>query len=259
MKKSTYAEAQGWVELADEMLDGHLIRLKNNGPKQAKYTSLSSWSARKARAQYLRGDPVEQVRATYRQAAEYMEISFIMAYDTTSPRYIGNTDKLDCSSIDEVCCLEMMNFALLANDLDYAIRVARWVQPRPSGSSLGIEVCNYVYGLKHTLLSNWEEAEKLTSDTFARHPDGLPKKQDYKTNYYTLSWGLAGILRRDDGLLNEGVAQQLAFYRGIAEGEMADTDEQYLCDNAIALAILGQKTGRTITVSGDYFARELIP
>lgn len=259
MKMSTKAEAMGWIELADEQTERAEGRASAGLTQrdQRFHTGMASWWAHRARAQFLHEDPLDNIRASFHKAAELMEISFIMAYDETSPLYVGNTDQVDWSDVDEVCCLEMMNWALLSTDFDYAATVARWVRPSPDDAPMGIEVCNYVYALKYCLLGDWQQADDLVSDTFRRHPNGEPPKRGYPRNYYTLSWALAGILRQDDALFNDGLAHHLAFYRGYAEGEAADTDEQYVCDNATALAVLAKKTGRIVTVAGDYLASPL--
>jgi hypothetical protein len=259
MKMPTQAEAQGWIELAAEQIERAETRA-NAGLAQRDqrfHTSCASDHASMARAQFLHGDALADIRASFHRAAELMEISFIMAYDDASPLYIGNTDRVEWADVDEVCCLDMMNWALLSKDFAYAVSVAHWVRPSPDNQPMGIEVCNYVYALKHCLLGDWQQADDLISDTFRRHPNGEPPKRGYPRNYYTLSWALAGIIRQDDTLFNDGLARQLAFYRGYAEGEAADTDEQYFCDNANALAVLARKSGRTLTVSGDYLADRL--
>lgn len=257
MKMPTRAEAQGWIELADEMQGWLQERYSQGDIDQRLYASMASAMATRARAQFLHEDPLDNIRASFRKAAELMETSFIMAYDETSPHYIGNTDQMDGSAVTEVHGLRMMNWALLSTDFDYAAKVAQWVRPSPDDAPMGIEVCNYVYALKYCLLGDWQQADDLISDTFRRHPNGEPQKRGYPRNYYTLSWALAGILRQDDALFNDGLARHLAFYRGYAEGEAADTDEQYVCDNATALAVLAKKTGRIVTVAGDYLASPL--
>ena len=44
---------------------------------------------------------------------------------------------------------------------------------------------------------------------------------------------------------------QLEFYQGDAQGELKDTDEEFICDYAVALANLGLHHGLAVTVEHD--------
>lgn len=261
MKMPTLEQAQCWIDFSQEQID-RAYRLLQEGRRkftQSFHTTVGGLTADLGRSRYLAGHAISDVHGLYRRASELMEVSFIMAYDSSSPQYIGNTDKVDWSDVDEVCCLEMMNWALIAHDFEYAMKIVQWVRPSPDNDPMPPEVVHYVYALKYALEGDWQNADEMNSRSFEMYQSQAPNDNSYRHNYYSLSWALAGILRQDDAMFNEGLRQQFLFYRSYAEGEAEGTSEQYICDNALALAVLGKKTGRTITlIDEDYLPLDLI-
>jgi len=59
---------------------------------------------------------------------------------------------------------------------------------------------------------------------------------------------LLGIANQDGALFNKGLQMQLDFYQGDAQGELKDTDEEFICDYAVALANLGLHYGLAVIV-----------
>lgn len=260
MKKPTHSDAQEWIDYAHEQITRAHTRASAGlrEKDQSFYDSLANDYATLGRAKYLHGDPLGEIREAFKQAAQNMEISFIMAYDESSPHYIGNKPDVDWSCVMEVHMLELMVWALISYDIEYAVHVTQWVRPSPDEAPMQPEVVHFVYALRYVLEGNWQEADAMNSHTFNMYQSQMPASDDYRRNYYTLSWALAGILRQDDEMFNEGLRQQLDFYRSYANGEAEDTEEEYFCDNALALAILGKKTGRILKIEGDYLPIDLV-
>lgn len=82
---------------------------------------------------------------------------------------------------------------------------------------------------------------KTQRDAYLGKPS---KRDDYRKNYYTLGIALLGIVNQDGALFNKDLQMQLDFY----QGELKDTDEEFICDYAVALANLGLHYGLAVTV-----------
>lgn len=251
---ATLEDAQAWIEFSNEQIARKKGFIAAGSVKQSRYTSIGDLYSDLAKSRFLHNDPIEEVRAAYREAAQTMEISFIMAYDATSPRYLG--DKADYSDVLELHGIEMLIWALCATDLELARKLAHWPRVPPDGEEMDMEVRNFAYALQHFLLGDTEKSDALLSEIFAKYRS--PPKSGFQQNYYTLAWALAGIVRGDERLLNDGLAHQLKSYKGYARGEAADTPEQYICDNAVGLANLAILSGLKVTAQGDYLPKGIL-
>jgi len=209
-----------------------------------------------ARARFLNGDPIAEVRTEFATAARYILKSFTMAYDEKDPDYQG--EKADWVEVGETIALDGFNFALMAADFTLTEELAGWFRDPPDGVCMDIEVNRYAHALKHALLGGWRQARELLTtqrDTYLGRPS---KRNDYRKNYYTMSIALLGIVNRDAALFNKGLQMQLEFYQGDAQGELKDTDEEFICDYAVALANLGLRHGLTVTVEHDTLPQGLM-
>ena len=139
----------------------------------------------------------------------------------------------------------------MAGDFDFAAELAGWFRNRPDGKLMDIEVNRYAHALKNALLDDFESARQLLNaqvDAYLAKPS---KRRDYRMNYFTLSTALSGIVDKDATRLNEGLKKQLDFYESYAQGEVKNTDEEFICDYAVALANVGIHHGLKVTVEHD--------
>lgn len=200
------------------------------------------------RARFLNGNPIEEVRHTFRQAAQSALRAFTIVYDPSDPLHSAANTKF--SSVSERQFIEGVYYALMAADFELAAELARWFQNRPNGKKMDPEVNDFAFALKHTLLGEYEKALALLRprlDSYLKKPP----KGGYKRNYYTLTTALVGILEKDEALFNEGLALQLHFHLGDARGEYKNMPQGYICDDAVALKNLGLHHGLNVTVT-DY-------
>jgi hypothetical protein len=201
-------------------------------------------------------EAVSHARAAFQKAAECMEMSFRMAYDPTLPEYLG--DQSDWSCVMEAHGISGFNAALMATDFALARRFAPWPRRSPGNAPMDEEVCNYVDALQTYLLKDPDTAGRLLRRNltlFDKHKAHLKSGDEeaeensgWKTNYQTLSMTLLGIVENNPVKFNGGLAAQLEFYEPQAlHGEESETSEEFICDNAVALANLGLWAGLKLT------------
>ncbi|HYO56274.1 hypothetical protein [Archangium sp.] len=248
-------DARGWIEIAEERIKLRQERLDAGTAKHLTWVGRSEWQMSLGRARFLHGDPLEQVHQAFRDAARGIETSFVMAYDEDSPLFLGR--RAEPSAVSETTAINGLNAALMAADFELARRLARWIPPTPNDPSTSEETRHYVRGLKHLLLDAPAEARAHVGATLKRY-EGKPPKSGYKRNYYTLAQALAGILEGDDERFNEGLRLQAEFYRGLAQGENADTAEEHICDHLVALGNLGLRHGRQVRGDIPFLPRGLL-
>ncbi len=70
-------------------------------------------------------------------------------------------------------------------------------------------------------------------------------------NYYSLITTLFGIIDKNETQFNGGLALQLEFYESEAKGELKDTDEEFICDDAVALTNLALSQGLELKTIRD--------
>ena len=200
------------------------------------------------RAQFLNGDSLEQVRDSYRKAGSAVLRSFKIIYDPTDEYYDTQTRSLD--AVHEARFMEGAFYALIANDYSLATELATIFQTHPKGPFMDPEVCDFCFGLKYTLLTEDQQALSILKPRLEKYLK-KPPKGGYKRNYHTLTTALMGILKKEDGQFNEGLAMQLKFYKGQIPSEYKNMSYEFVCDDATALANLGLHRGLNLTLEND--------
>ncbi len=251
-----------WLKVAEEFVeDIEKERYsdyyeKEDLPRQAFYTGLGSAYADLARAQFLNGEPPEIFRENFSKGAGYILKNFKMAYDETDPDYVGDKPPTDHSGFGYGCVswfkvgetkfIEGVHYAFMAGDFNTARELAKLFRNRPDGRMLDIEVNRYAHALKHALLNDIELAKAELTPTI----ESLIKtsKDPFKLKHILLSISLYGILDNDEAAFNKGLELYLDFDQKYAQGEEKDTDYEFVCDEAVALANLGIHFNLNVTV-----------
>ena len=231
---------------------------ENDLPPQSLYTTLGGLHADLGRAMFLNGEPLEAVREEFRQAARHVLKSFRMAYDPSDPDYVGDRPpppgrdpgwgELSLADVSENEFVEGAHWALMGADLALARELAEWYRERPDPApddEVGL-------GYARMLSAELREVEKLARQYARVQMEWCTSRELtelYETNLCTMSQALAGIVRRDAKTFNAGLAAQLEDYRLHMEPETRNTDEEFICDAAVALANLGLFRGLEVTVS----------
>lgn len=224
------------------------FHVENNIPFQDVYDGFAMDYSGLGRARFLNGNPIEEVRETFRLAAQSALRAFTIVYDPSDPLYSAANTKF--SSVSERQFVEGVYYALMAADFELAAELARWFQNRPNGKKMDPEVNDFAFGLKYTLLDEHDKARSILRPRLDNYLK-KPPKGGYKRNYFTLTTALVGILEKNEALFNEGLAMQLHFHLGDARGEYKNMPQGYICDDAVALANLGLHHGLHVTVT-DY-------
>jgi len=256
MNQPKSMQIEHWFAFADKWIPRKKEKIASGEGKQATYTSLALIHASLARTKFLNGDPIDEVRAEFARAARAILKSFTMAYDETDPNYQGKKADLSCNS--ETIAIRGFNYSLMAADFNLSAELAKWFQTRPDDVKMDVEVNRYAHALKHALLGEHQQASVLLKTQREAYEAKPSKRNDYRKNYYTLSTALYGILEKDEALFNEGLQLQVVFYQGDARGELKDTDEEFICDYAVALGNLGIKYGLKVTVAHDTLPKGLL-
>ena len=262
-------EAMQSIEQTEQDLkDGYYQ--KKNIPLQSVYTDIASDYASLARAKFFNGSSLDSVRREFNTAAQCIKKSFSMAYEVRDPDYVG--DKLppektafppwNCvnwADVDETTGIDGFNFALMAANFDTARRLAHLFQDSGDGDLMPPCINRYAHALKHALLLEKEQGQALLKPTLNTF-DTTPPKRDYKANYFNLSLTLSGILSNDETQFNQGLVQILDYYKKvmIPAEDLWDTDEEFICDDAVALAILGLNYRLKVTVDNELLPKQLL-
>ncbi len=236
-------------------------------PLQLVHVGTASTHAHLGRAMFLNGEPVEAVREEFRQAARHVLKSFRMAYDPSDPDYVGDRPpppgrdpgwgELSLAAVSENEFIEGAHWALMGADPALARELAEWYReppdPEPDDEVL--------LGYTRMLSAELREAEKLARQYARVQMEWCTSRElesGYEENVCTMSKALAGIVRRREGAFNEGVRAHLEFYRRRVVPEVRDTDQEFICDDAVALANLGLFRGLEVTVSHPLLPRGLL-
>ena len=255
MTLPTQEEIESWIEISRGLIDDKLQQIKEGPIKQSRYTTIALSYASLGRAKALRGDPPEQWREGYREAARAVLMSFRMAYDDTLAEYLG--DNTDYSEVSEVDAVDGITYALASSDFELARELANWTRDRGDGKKMQMETRNYVFGLKHFLLSHSEKANPLLDATLEKY-GANPPKGGYKRNYHSLTVALSGIVNKNQALFEAGLHQQAAFYKGLAQGENADTSHEHVDDHLVALGNLGIYHGLKVPAGIPYLPANML-
>ncbi len=262
MNKPDQEQIDHWIITAREGIEGRWKRykdgfyIKEDISIQCMYTSLALDHASLARAKFLNGDPIDEARAEFSNAARCILKSFTMAYDESDPDYQG--EKVDLSCNTETIAIRGFNYALMAADFDLAKELASWFRDRPDGKKMDSEVNHYAHDLKRVLREGRVKAWNLLKTQFETYTAKPPKRNDYKKNYFTLTTALFGIVESNEERFNQGLMMQLEFYQGDAQGENKNTDEEFICNHAVALANLGIHHGLKVTAEYDTLPKGLL-
>ena len=258
-------DAEWWIEHSLKQIAKEQKNIDAGERDQAIYTSMHLDYMSLGRARYLHGiwfqslstrAVVKEARAAFQKAAECIEMSFRMAYDPTLPEYVG--DQADWGRVTETRAISGFNAAFMASDFALARRFAPWPRPPPDGVRMDADVCNFVDALQAYLLNDAATATRLLRENFkrfeqhkARLQDGDEDAQEDEeeggvTNYHTMSTALLGIVEKNERRFNGGLAAHLELYERDDIGPHSEnygTDEEFICDHAIALANLGLWAG----------------
>ncbi len=241
MNQPVQNQIDHWFAFADKWIPNKQAKIASGEGKQATHLSLSLVYASLARAKFLNDDPIEEVRAEFANAARHVMKSFTMAYDENDPDYQG--DEADLSEVSETIGIDGMNWALMSADFKLAAEVAGHYRTRPDGDMLSRRANRYANALALTIRNKHRPALELIAAQFEDYKKKPPRSPGGR-NYYSLILALFGILANEKAKFHEGVELQLKSYWPYAKGEGKDTDEEFICDNAVALAILAQKRRR---------------
>ena len=277
-----------WITVSREGID-RKWELYNSGfyeredlPVQGMYTTLALEHSSLGRAKFLNGDPTEEVRAEFAKASQCIIKSFKMAYDESDPDFVGDKlppknpyytgekdsdiearwldpvyGQVSFADVSELYAIEGMNYALISGDFDLAAVAATSFQDPGDGDLMYMEVNNYAHTLANILKNNKNEALKLLNRQMAEYKRKRPKG-GYRLNYYTVSLALGGILESDEKKFNQGLLEHLKFYQKDAQGEFKNTDQEFICDDAIAIANLGIKNDLKVIVKYGTLAEGLL-
>jgi hypothetical protein len=210
---------------------------KHHVPLQSVYLGVAADYASLARAKYLNGDPIKEVRAEFANAARHVMKNFAMVYDESDSDYQG--EAADLSEVSETIGIEGMNWALMSADFKLAAEMAGLYRTRPDGDMLALDTNRYVNALALTIRDKHQPALELLAAQFEDYKKRPPKSPGDR-HYYSLILALYGVLVGEKEKFHEGLELQLKSYWSYAKGEGKDTDEEFICDDAVALAILAQ-------------------
>ena len=189
MNQPEEQQIEHWIRVAKEGLEQTQQDLKNGFyksediPIQSVYTGDALDHATLARAKFLRGDPIKDVRAEFARAARCILKSFTMAYDPNDPDYLGDKrpppnpqytgkpgsvveakwldpghNQLSCGDVSERIFIEGVYYALIVADFDLARELAGWFRDPPDGVLMDPDVNRYAHGLKHVVLGEYINA-----------------------------------------------------------------------------------------------------
>jgi len=230
---------EGLAQTDEDFRTGFYV--KEQIPIQSVHCGTASMYASLARAKFLNGDPIEEVRAEFANAARQMMKCFTMAYDPSDPDYLGEAAVLEW--VSETSGIEGMNWALMSADFKLAAEMAGHYRTRPDGDMLGLDANRYANALALTIRDKGQPALALILAQF-EHYEKKPPKSAADRHYYSLILALFGILAKEKAKYHEGLELQLKSHWPYAHGEGKDTDEEFICDHAVALAILAQHRNR---------------
>ena len=241
-----------------------------NLPLQAHYSAQARNYAALARAQYLNNSPIEEIQHNFREAANNILKCFSMTYNVNDHDYLGDKlspngagysgyGEVDTSRVNEIQLIEGINYALMANDFTTAEQLAYWYQDSYDGHKMDLDVNRYAFAYKYVLLDKKDEAQALLQETI---DDCIQNKPTHPgdINFFTLSLTLQGIAMGSNKLFTEGLQQQLHFYEKTMtpSDDGWDTEEEFFCDHAIALANLGLRHGLPVTVEHPLMPKRLL-
>lgn len=218
---------------------------QENLPIQGMYSTLALKHASLARARFLNGDPIDEVRAEFAEAARHVLKAFRMTYDSSDKDYQG--DSPNTTYVEETGFVEGVNYACMAGDFDLAAELSHWWRD-PAHGTMPRPINGYVHAYAHLLKDERLQARELLDALMAEYQKKPAKGAGWRMNYFTLTVALSGIAHRDANQFNEGLKAQLLFYQSEAKGESRNTTGEFICDNAVALANLGLRHGLQVTV-----------
>jgi len=228
---------------------------ENDLPHQGLYNTLSDLHADLGRALFLNKSSINEVRKAFSEASEYMLKNFKMTYDESDPDYQGKN--IDWSEVSETDAMEGMNYALIATNFELAKELGLIYQDRLDGHKMDIDANRYAHALASFLKGKRMDAWGLLRDQLKTY-DKKPPKSSGNKYYYSLITALFGIIDSNEKQFNEGLSLQLKLYESDAKGELKDTDEEFICDDAVALANLGLHHGLKVTVEHDTLPKGLL-
>lgn len=251
----TAEEAQGWVEIAEEQLRGREVKIREGRATQMDWIGWSEWQMSLGRARFLRGEERDRVREAFREAALGIIRSFEMAYDASSPLFLGGSSSP--GAVTHVSALDGLNAGLISGEVALTHRMARLVPSTYLIKHTPKEVNSYLQGLKQLLLGEQGVARSSIGENledFGRRPP----KSGHRRNFYTLTLTLSGIIEGDERVFNEGLLLQSQLYKSQAQGECADTPEEYIDDHLIALGRLGLDRGLSVQGEIPYLPKAML-
>jgi hypothetical protein len=244
-----------WFSVANEWIPHWEHEIESGEADQATHLSIASNYASLARAKFLNGDPIDEVRVEFANAARHVMKNFTMAYDENDPDYQG--EAADLSEVSESTGIEGMNWALMSANFELAAEVAGHYRTRPDGYMLDIDANRYANALALTLRDQPLPAMELITAQFEDYKKKPPKSAGDR-HYYSLLLSLFGILADERERFHEGIKLQLKSHAPYARGEAKDTDEEFICDHAVALVILAQHRQGWLAVTDERLPKGLL-
>jgi len=277
-----------WITIAKEDIQESQLLFKNgfykenNLPHQHLYSGLSGDYGNLGRALFLNHSPIEEVRKSFSEATEHMLKNFKMVYDKTDPDYVGDKwppknphytghknspveakwlspvyGQVCWADVSETYFIEGMNYSFMAANFELGRELGLIYQDSPDGYKMDIDVNRYAHALASFLKGKRMDAWGLLQDQLKVYENNPPKSIGDK-NYFSLITALFGIIDKNENQFNEGLALQLKLYESEAKGELKDTDEEFICDDAVALANLGLHHGLEVTVEHNTLPKGLL-
>lgn len=259
-------EIEAWIQFSLENMTRQQASIAVGERDQTLLTGMHVNCMTLGRSRYLHaiwfGDQstraaVKEARTAFQNAAQYVEMSFRMAYDPMLPEYLG--DQANWSCVMELDAIEGFTAAFMAGDFALARRFAPWPRRSPDNDPMDAAVCNYVDALQAYLQNDPGAAAQFLHRNLDQFNPKKSGKRDFRMNYHTLSTALLGIVEKNTVRFNGGLAAQLEFYEPAAlHGEEAETSQEFICDHAVALANLGLWAGLKINTRHRLLPMDLL-
>lgn len=253
MANPTPNEIQAWIEMSRKHLNLRNEKIAKGEATQGTYTGMAMLYLTVGHALFFREDPIDEVREQFRKSAECMEISFIMAYDQSSPHFFG--EKADLVHVSMTDAIDGFHAALLAGDFEIGRRLAKWAQiPSDEIDKAGNPkhaqsiVANYMHALKYIFLGDDTKAleyARATETWFAKK--GEPTKNRFHSNFFHRCRMVRAVLEQNPDLFEASMEVQLKSHAWDAvHDDIADTPEAYIYVDGVALCNLALHKGMKI-------------
>lgn len=232
--------------------------------KQSAYGNLAQSFAKKGRLLYLHDVNPTEIHQAYQEAANMMEKNFIMAYDQSSPDYIGDTDSIHWGWVDYNAAIDMIVWSLMGGDFDQTKRVAKWMDDPTAKDTYDEEYEELmqdagwlVETLREVIINQDENRNESVLELASNIRNQFRKIPDNR-HYYAMGQVIIGIINRDELLIAQGLNLQLHYYTQYIERQKNKDDTCYLCEDAVAFANLALHNDLVVRVQSLYLPSSLL-